>query len=537
MTGPIVLDELTAANLGLIAHAEVRLDPGLTVITGETGTGKTLLLGALRLLRGDKAPKTIIGPHATATEVSARFLDDADERVVRRTIDERRSRAYLDGSAATASDLAGALAGRVAIIGQHDQLTLTSARGVRGLIDRRLDAEGRAARDRYTAAWAAWTGVKEEMHRLGGDPRELERERDIAAYQVEEIDHAAPDPDVDHDLRDRIIALRNADTLLVDLDRALTALGDDGAGGSIDTAVAALRSAGAFDAGAEALAGRTGEVATQVNELARDLAVRASAIEADPAVLAAAEERLAMLGTLTRKYGDTLEDVLSFRKEAAERRERLGELIAAAADIDERLDRAEAAVRRAGDELRAARCAAASSVADDAVEHLRDLGFTGPVVRIEVADAEPTESGADQPIVRFASTEDLDPAPVSAIASGGELSRLVLALSLAAGFSDASTLAFDEIDSGIGGATALAMGEKLRRLAGDRQVVCVTHLPQVAAFADRHLTVARTGSTAEIRDLDDEQRLSELTRMLSGLSESVPGLDHARELLEHAQAR
>lgn len=530
-----MLDEITAANLGLIASAEVRLAPGLTVITGETGTGKTLMLGALRLLRGDKASKGVIGPHDDACAVSARFVDGDDEHVVRRTVDPQRSRAYLDGVAATAGDLADALARRVAIIGQHDQLTITSTAGVRALVDRRLDTAGSAARDRYLRAWDARVALRRELEEVGGDLRAVERERDMATFQIHEIDDAAIDPDTDVDLRDRVVAMRNADALVAEFDVALSSLGEEGAGSGLDRALAALARATALDPAATPLHERATDLASQVNELARDVAAHVTDIEADPVVLAAMEERLALLGQLRRKYGDSIEDVLAFRKEAEATRDRLSAVLESAQDIDRRREAVTAELAEAGERLRTARQAAADAIAADAITHLTDLGFTDPIVAIAVEEAEPGASGADSLSVRFASNADLAPGPVSGIASGGELSRLVLALSLAAGFAEASTLAFDEIDTGIGGATALAMGEKLKALAEHRQIVCVSHLPQVAAFADRHIRVDRTGSTAVVEVLAEDDRIRELTRMLSGLSASEPGLDHARELLAHAR--
>jgi DNA repair protein RecN (Recombination protein N) len=530
-----MLDELTATNLGLIPSADVRLSPGLTVITGETGTGKTLMLGALRLLRGDTARKGVIGPAGDMCEVSARFVDGDDEHVIRRRVDAARSRAYLDGSAATAGDLSEALAHRVAIIGQHDQLTITSASGVRSLIDRRLDEDGTAASNDYAAAWSRLMAIRTELDALGGDLRTMERERDIAEHQAAEIDGAELDPDHDEQLRDRVIALRNVDALLGEVDRAATALGPEGVEPLLDSAAGALRAAAGFDATASDLADRIDDISTMVNETSRDVAAYATGLEADPERLEAMEQRLHLLGELRRKYGDTIEDILSFRKQAAENAARLSSLLDAAADIDERALEARSAVEATGERLRIARQRAADEIAAIARGHLTDLGFTDPVVRISVVAAEPSSGGADRAVVLFASAADLEPGPVSAIASGGELSRLVLALTLAAGSPDTTTIAFDEIDTGIGGATALAMGDKLKALARTRQVVCVSHLPQVAAHADLHLRVTRDGSVASVERLDDEERLGELTRMLSGLPDSKPGIDHARELLARAR--
>ncbi len=529
-----MLDELTAENLGLIAAADIRISPGLTVITGETGTGKTLLLGALRLLRGDQARKEVIGPSGDRCTVSARFLEGDDERVVRRSVTAGRSRAYLDGAAATAADLADALAERVSIVGQHDQLTITSRAGVRRLIDRRLDVDGQRARDRYDVAWASWAAVTEEAEDLG-DIRALERERDMLAFQLEEITSAAIDPDADPHLKERVIALRSVDAVVDAADRAVRALGPDGAEPLLEAAVHALREAGALDPSGSDLAARAEALAGSLHDLSSDVARHATSIEADPQALAELEERLHMLSGLMRKYGDSVDDVLTFGKDAEAKLAQVQERIAAASDIDARIVEARRLVDEAGADLLAGRQRAASLVTADALEHLRELGFADPRLEIVVDPADAARLGADAATVRFASTSDLTPGPVGAIASGGELSRLVLALTLGAGSDAATTLAFDEIDAGIGGITALAMGSKLRRLAADRQVVCVSHLPQVAAHADMHLRVTRSGSVASVEELGHDERIDELTRMLSGIEGSEPASGAARELLEHAQ--
>jgi DNA repair protein RecN (Recombination protein N) len=531
-----MLDEIVVRNLGLIGEASVRLADGLTVITGETGTGKTLMLGALRLLRGDKAGKGIIGPASTTCDVSGRLVDGDTETTIRRTVDASRSRAYIDGAAATAGTLADTLAGVVAIVGQHDQLTITTPTGVRTLVDRLLDEEGRQVAERYSQAWVAYRIVLGEADEIGGDLHSLERERDTLSFQIAEIDDAAIDPDVDGDLRHRVIRLRNADALMADVDRALRALGDDGVEAHLDAAIEALDAASKIDPGVRALSDRLIDATTSLRDAVSDIAAFGTGLEADPSALEALEDRIALINGLMRKYGDSIDDIALFRDQAAERHGRLSDLLDAASDIEQRVGAAAADVARVGADLTEARRRAAASMADAATRHLRDLGFTSPVVVIAIEASEPNRHGCDTTSVRWASTEGLTPQPVSAIASGGELSRLVLALTLASGSDEATVLAFDEIDTGIGGATALAMGQKLNALAAHRQVVVVSHLPQVAAFADEHFVVERRGANATVRRLDDDERLVELTRMLSGMSESVVGREHAAELVTLARA-
>jgi DNA repair protein RecN (Recombination protein N) len=526
-----MLDELTVANLGLIASADVRLSAGLNVITGETGTGKTLMLGALRLLRGDKAAKGLIGPYGDTCEVAVRFVDGSDEVVLRRSVDAKRSRAYVDDMTATAATLADILAQRVSIVGQHDQLAIASTAGVRSLVDRRLGPDGLTARAGYEDAWRTRSALLEERAAIGSDARALERERDIAEFQADEIERARLSPGEDDDLHQRVLRLRNADALLAELDTAMRSLGDGGAGSLVDEAVGALRRAHPFASEAGAIGETLLDVSTMLNDAAGDVAVLAASIEQDPGELDAVEERIALIGSLKRKYGATVGEIIAFGVRAGSERDRLDALLASAADIDERVAIAEEHLTAAGRRLREARSDAAKVISAEAMGHLLDLGFASPHVEIDVGDRRPTPDGADRPVILFASAEGLEPEPISSVASGGELSRLVLALTLASGSEDLAVLAFDEIDSGIGGATALAMGHKLKELAVDHQVICVSHLPQVASFADTHIVVSRSDAGAVASEVEGADRLEEITRMLSGLTGSDTGREHAKDLL------
>jgi DNA repair protein RecN (Recombination protein N) len=258
-------------------------------------------------------------------------------------------------------------------------------------------------------------------------------------------------------------------------------------------------------------------------------------VEQDPAELESLNRRLADLADLRRKYGDTLDDVLTFGRQAASRAGEIGSLLQRAASLDDELAAAEEAVASVGERLGAARRSAAKLLAEGTAAHLRDLGFDDPVVAVDVQPADRAgPHGCDRVELRFASDASLPVGPVSRIASGGELSRLVLAIRLAGGIAEAPVLAFDEVDAGVGGATALAMGEKLARLAEGRQILVVTHLPQVAAFADTHLVVDRADGTATVRRLSGGDRVAELSRMLGGLPESLRGREHAEELIELA---
>jgi len=520
-----MLDELEVHNLGIIDHAHVEPGAGLTVVTGETGTGKTLLLGALRLIIGETARGDMIGPHGDESRVEGRFVFDDGEVAVARRIGKGRSRAYLDGSMAAAKVVEARLTGRVEIVGQHDHIALTTSAELRGLLDRKVAP---ALVEDYERAWADLRLVRERVAALGGDRRALERELDLVSYQVDEIENAAFNPGDDVVLDTAVSRLRHSE----ELEERLGAVRDriDDVDGTLGVVISELRRAAELDPSLHELVETAEAVAAQMTELVSGGRVAHERLESDPHTLAELEERSAVLADLRRKYGASLDEVLSFAERSAKRRDELIGLLSGAEALEEAQRVAMVRVGEAGDGLLDARRAAGDEISGEAVAHLRQLGFDAPVVRFRLELAEPGPHGADRAFLEFASDERLVAAPVSKIASGGELSRLVLSLRLAAGAGTAGVVAFDEIDTGIGGATALEMGRKLASLATERQVLCVTHLPQVAAFADVHLLVERSGTSASVRRVDGESRLEELSRMLSGLPESVAGREHADEL-------
>lgn len=534
-----MLEELSVENLGLIARAHLDPGPGLVVITGETGAGKTLLLGALRLLRGDAARRDRVGPAGGETKVEGRFRVKDEEVVAARRIGQRdASRAYLDGSMVPLRVLEERMRGIVEIVAQHEHLALARDASVRSIIDAALDGRGREARAAYRSAWERWQQVDADRKALGGDRRALEREHDLAVHQAREIAAVRPGADEDRLLAAEVEKMRHAEEIAEALAAARRALAEDaGAGDALGEVVAGLRRVTPFDAALAGLEQRAEGLAAEVADLAASLRARAEDLEHDPAALEAGARRLAELADLKRKYGDTLAEVIAFGVEAGQRAEALQGLLARADSLAEEARVARDALEEAGLRLASARLTAGRRLAERARRHLRDLGFGSPVLAAEVAAAPAGPLGADRAELLFSSDEALTPGPVARVASGGELSRLVLAVHLAAGVGEAPVVAFDEIDAGIGGATALAMGEKLAALSRGRQVLVVTHLPQVAAFADTHLVVEREGGRASVHRVEGDERMRELSRMLGGLPASERGREHAAELVEAAAAR
>ncbi len=528
-----MIDELVVRNLGVIRDARLEFGPGFTVVTGETGAGKTLLLGALRMLLGADARPDLVGPFGDEATVEGRLMvAGAELGAGRRLKKEGRSRAYLNGSIASAGALDEATAGAVEIIGQHDQLSITRSNEVRRLVDRNLDADGRAVREAYGAAWKERAVLLADREALGGDRPALERERVSATYDAETIRSAGLVPGEDDVLDDLLGRLRNAEQI-----RAVaadTTEVTETARESVGTAVGLLRKLRAMDAQAQALLEVVDGVESQLGEVAQGLVRLLEGLDLEPVQLAESEDRRAVIADLMRRYGPTLDEVVAFGERQAARSTELASLLDRADHIDEELTKADRRLAAAGRALLEARARAGSRLAAEAIGHLVELGFVRPVLEVRVTQAESALGGADLATVMFASDDRLEPGPVSKVASGGELSRLVLALRLAGGAGDAGSVVFDEIDTGVGGQTAIAVGAKLATLATSRQVLCVTHLPQVAAHADAHWVVDRDGDEAVVRRVEGPERIEELTRMLAGIPESERGREAAQELLARA---
>lgn len=533
-----MLEELFVENLGIIASSRLEPGGGLVAVTGETGAGKTLLLGALRLLRGDAASSDRIGPHGDETRVEGRFTIAGDETVVARRIAAGTSRAYLDGSMVPAKVLGDRLDSLVEIVAQHEHLSLGRDASLRRIVDGGFDEQGEETARLYSSAWTRLKALRADRESLGGDVRTLGRDRVMAEHEAGEIESARLRSGEDEELRATLTRVRHSAEITESLAEASTTL--EGEGGAVDllrSALGRMRDAAALDPALDPLARRIESAVVEIDDVGLELRTAGEAVEHDPSALRQMEDRTALIADLKRKYGATVEEVLEYGVSARERATRLATLAERAETIDSEIEAATAAAAAAGEALATARRSAAASLTGRALELLKRLGFRDPILTIDVESTSPGPSGADRIGLSFASDSGLTPGPVSRVASGGELSRLVLAVRVAAGVADAEVVAFDEIDAGVGGSTALAMGELLAHLSSGRQVLVVTHLPQIAAFADAHFVVDREGTSAVVRRVEGPERLTELARMLSGIEDSARGQDHAEELLALAGSR
>lgn len=557
-----MLDELAITGLGVIEQATLELSPGLTVVTGETGAGKTLVVTALELLLGARADTSLVRTGVSTAVASAvvrpvpagaeAWVDaDADELIVSRELRaEGRSRARVAGTLAPVSALAEVLGRHVEVHAQHEHVRLARPEVQRGLLDRSAGDPHARTLARYREAHTRWRELSDRRDRLAADARERARELDRLRAEVDEIDQAALDAGADASIDLDLELLANAEDLQLGAAEAATALGAEGAGEPLGVAVAALRRLAVDDPALADLTARADALAAEATELAVDVRTYGEDVDADPERLAELQARKSVLQALTRKYGSDVAAVLAYAEEA---RARLGVLEAAeadAGDLDDRVAAAHSEVAALADDVRRGRRHAADALAATVDGHLADLGMPHASFQVEVEPldgGELTADGGDRVTFLLAPNPGEPPRPIAQAASGGERSRVSLAVEVAlADVDEVEVLVFDEVDAGIGGATAMAVGEKLARLATGaegrpRQVLCVTHLAQLAAFADVHhvvekgLSGGRTVTTT--RRVAEDERVAELARMLGGEATAAAGLEHARELLDRATQR
>ena len=528
-----MLDELIVENLGVIERAEFRPGRGLVVITGETGAGKTLLLGALRLLMGEAADTGAVGPFGSETVVGGRWIAEGEEvAVTRRVPSSGRSRGYLDGMVASVASLSEAVGGLVEIIGQQEHLRLRRPGQVRESLDATLDEQGLKATALYAKSWEERRRLEGVRAELGGGRAALERELDMVSFQADEIETSGFSPGDDARLISDARRLRNREALRAHLGRAGEFLA--AARESLGETSGELNAALALDPGLEELMAAVDSAEQFMEDAAYQAEGAAESLDADAGTLEELERRLSRLGDLRRKYGSTLEEVLAFGARARRRREEIREMLGTAESLESDLAAAKDEVLRWGEALSESRRRAARELAENALVHLRGLGFGRPVLQFEVSEAPAAAHGCDRVRLLFSSDERLTPGEVGRVASGGELSRLVLALRLAGGTGAAPTMVFDEVDAGLGGAVAVSLGRKLAAVSRGAQVLCVTHLASVAAFADQHWVIAREGTSASLSPVSGEERVAELSRMISGNPDSESGRNAARELLATA---
>jgi DNA repair protein RecN (Recombination protein N) len=540
--------ELAVTDLALIERLRLALEPGLNVLTGETGAGKSLLIDALGLALGARADTSLVRHGAEVARVEALFDRVPEPLIATREISASgRSTARLDDQAVTAARLGETVGPLVEIHGQHEQSRLLDERWQREL----LDAFGGHAglRAEVSRAVERWRENRAELAGLAVDPRDVDRRLDLLRHEVEEITGARFRVGEAEELRTRLELARHGEAIARGAAAIRSALDGEGSGArdALAGGVREARSLARIDPRFEAVAERLVGLEAELEDAAADVRRHADGVDHDATALLAAEERLSRIYSLERRFGDDEAAVIAHAERAAAEIERLEGL----ADERQRREaddaRLLAAVAYAASELSTSRRAAAARLGAAADEALRSLGFRAGAFSVEVGRRPADEdeaaieldgdavafdaTGADEIVFRFAPNPGEPGRPLAKIASGGELSRVALAIKqVLAAADDTPTLVFDEVDAGIGGRTADPVGRSLWTLARDHQVLVVTHLPQIAAHADAHFRIAkreRDGRTiTEVERLDREGRIVELAAMLGGTTPtSKPALD------------
>ena len=566
-----MLRSLHVRNLAVIERAELEFGPGLNVVTGETGAGKSLVVDSLSLLAGGRASSEMIRTGAGTLAVSGVFepsgaawrgqLKDAgvpadgDELLVRREVTrEGRNRVFVNDHPVTARLLSTVAYGLIRIFGQRDELGMLSADLQRAWLDRSGGDSLRTLVDSCGEAYGAYREAADRLERLSLDDQLRQERIDLLKFQTSEIDAARLLPGEDEELRAEREVLRHAEAIAGALHRAIALLSDDelAVDGRVAQAGNALSDISRWQPEAESWVEVLSGVGASVNDLAQELRSRAAACESDPARLNQIEERLSVIERLTRKHGGSSSDVLEHGRRLSEE---LFEL--ETADVRREEVQKEAAARLAeyaarAEALSAARRDRAGELEREVLDHLLDLAFERAAFQVEIARELRARSplelegervafdawGVDRVAYRFSANPGEDLRLLSRVASGGELARLFLALQTAVrggGPAEGSTLVFDEVDSGVGGAEAAIVGRKLRRLADGGQILAVTHLPQVASRGNLHLEVKKevdAGRTrVDVRRLDHERRVEEVARMLAGEHVTDASRSAAAELL------
>lgn len=564
-----MIEEMRLKDLGVIADATLPIGRGFTAITGETGAGKTMVVTGLGLLLGQRADSGAVRSGAAQAAVEGVWLvpedgpvaarvreaggdvepvgEGAAELYLGRTVSsEGRGRATVGGRTAPAGVLADLADDLVVVHGQSDQLRLRSASAQRDALDRFGGEPVTTARATYRAAWDTWRALDAELSTLTGDRDERAREAEQLRAAIAEIEAAAPLPGEEDELARRAERLANAEELRVAAVTAHAALSNEDGAPDVVSLLAEARRALERISGSDAALAAIGEQIADLGYRATDASVALSGYLADldesgPHELAAVDERRGVLAALARTHGsvDAAIDLLATGSarlvELDDDGDRLERLAA-------RRDEAARELDAAADALTAARREAAERLGAAVTEELHALALPDATLTVDVAPASPAAHGRDDVAILLAPHPGADPRPVSRGASGGELSRVMLAIEVViAGVDPVPTFVFDEVDAGIGGAAAIEVGRRLARLAESSQVIAVTHLAQVAAFAGNHLTVVKGNDGAvtasSVRRLDGAEREAEMARLLSGLSDSDAALTHARELLETGRAR
>ena len=560
--------DITISDLGVISQATLPLGPGLTVVTGETGAGKTMVVTALGLLLGARADSARVRSGSQASWVEGRFSLGASPEVLARAVDlgaamdddelvlsrevqaEGRSRALVGGRSAPVSALSELAEELVVIHGQSDQIRLKSEAAQRDALDRFAGEGLKVALASYQEAFTRYKDLAHRLDELTTKAEQRRSEAEELRIALADIEAVSPEPGEDEVLKESITKLSNTEELRTGIAQAKAALSADessmdavDASGLLESALRALERVASFDSSLEGLRTQLADATYQVQEVSQALSGYAASLDTGSGLsLEDSHERLAAITGLIRKFGPTLAEVLTYSEEGSRRLLELDRDESTVDELAREVDSALSTTRERAAELSALRQAAAADLGDKVTAELSALAMPTATLHVRVESDQPLSShGVDHVTVLLSAHPGSDPLPLGKGASGGELSRVMLALEVViAGSDPVPTFVFDEVDAGVGGASALEIGRRLDRLAQTSQVIVVTHLAQVAAYANNHLLVVKDTdgqvTTSSVAVLEGEERVRELARMLGGMEDSHTALSHARELLEQTHS-
>ena len=545
------LQHIVLRDFVIVRALDLDLSTGFTALTGETGAGKSILIDALQLVLGSRADAGVVREGAARAEICAEFeltaavqdwlqtegfqAELSDNLLLKRTIDHQgKSRAWINASPATATQLRALGDLLLDIHGQHAWQSLTRADAVRDL----LDAYASVNLQGLHAAWAQWRSASDSLHQARHAQATLQEERERVMWQIAEVDKLAPGSDEWEDLNSQHSRLSNAQALIDAAQAALVSLEDDDSGAlrQLHAAQSSLQEQSHVDPELASLVDVLASCIAQASDVAHSLNTYLNHTELDPEGLKSLDERMSLWMSLARRFKRQPDDLAALHQEWKDRLAQLN----AAADLDA-LEAAEQQAAKAyqveAKKVSKLRTQAAPKLAQAITQAMQGLGMQGGRFEVQLeAHAEPSASGLEAITFLVAGHPGSTPRPVNKVASGGELSRIALAIAVTTSeLGTAQTLIFDEVDSGVGGAVAETVGRLMQQLGRDRQVLAVTHLPQVAACADHHLVVSKQsdaqGTASQVQAVAEHERVAEIARMLGGEKISDTTLAHAREML------
>ena len=538
-----MLEELHIQHLALIDDAWLEFAPGLTVLTGETGAGKTVLLSALKLILGQRTDAQAIAPGATELSVEGRFYFNDEEHIVTRTVaGTGRSKCTYDATMATAKTLQEELGAHVDLHGQHDHQKLLKASSHRDLLDAYGKNEYAALLEAYAAAFSVYKDAQKSLEDLRAAASQNNQVVEMNRLVLQEIARVNPKENEDDLIREQLPALEHAEEIAESTGEVWNLMtGEKSVSDQMAQALSCLERILAFDKSFEDVYQRLNSTLIEVQEIGANMRDYAQAIDHDPQRLNTMQARLKELESLAKRFGPRLEDVIKKQQDIEKSLDMVDNLDVHIQEAQELCDAARATLEKAAQELHAARVVAGAKFCAELQESLSELALDSAHFEIAcepLAFEEWTQAGSDHIEILYSPAQAVPCRPLAKIASGGEISRVMLALkSLMGARDETDTLVFDEIDAGLGGAVAHAVGARLSALAQTHQVIVITHLAQVAVFADKHYVVkkdteqAKNHGLTSVAEVSGSDRIEEIARLLSGETTET-ALKHAEELLD-----